>query len=610
MSLALTIPLRCGRASNCVGARRIVLASLAIALACSTGSAAAQQSQVRGRQESPDQPRADSAQSLQSQDNGTSGSVDSSSPSSDPDNPLTVRGSPYVELDSWIYPAIERLAALGYIHSDYLDMRPWTRIECVHLLEEAGDEIRTRASIPNEIDQLYAKLRNEFQQELDSSGEPSRPSIRLESLYSGITEINGPPLNDSYHFGQTIINNYGRPYQEGVNSYDGFSGYATVSRLVLYVRGEYQHAPSAPAYPLDVRETIAAVDQNPLQPAVPFAAINRFTLLDTYAAASLDGWDFAFGKQSLWWGPNYGGDLIFSNNAKPIFMFRASRVNAWVLPWIFHWLGPVKVDAFFGKLSGNQFPPRPLFHGEKLSIKPTENLEFSITSTAEFGGVGRALTLAAVWNSYFVFNQSSVQYPAYKNPGKRTGGTDFSYRVPYVRNWLTVYANSLSSDDPSPLSNPPRAAWNPGLYMPQLPGLRKLDFRVEAVNTNLPNVGAKLTVYWENFYHDQYTNEGNIMGSWIGRQGLGLQAWSTYWFGPRNSVQVGYRNAKVAKDFIPGGETLNDGSVKLNWWPLQDLSVSGYFQYEKWLAPILAPTAQTNWTSSIQVTFWPQSWRR
>lgn len=115
---------------------------------------------------------------------------------------------------------------------------------------------------------------------------------------------------------------------------------------MLYVRGEYQHAPSAPAYPLAAREAIAAVDQNAIQPAIPFPTVNRFTLLDTYAAVNAAGWDLSFGKQSLWWGPGYGGDLLFSNNAEPIFMFRASRVTPFMLPWIFRWLGPVKVDAF------------------------------------------------------------------------------------------------------------------------------------------------------------------------------------------------------------------------------------------------------------------------
>src|SRR3979411_475795 len=48
-------------------------------------------------------------------------------------------GSPYVEVDSCIYPTLERLAALGYIHSEFNDMRPWTRVECARMVQEAGN---------------------------------------------------------------------------------------------------------------------------------------------------------------------------------------------------------------------------------------------------------------------------------------------------------------------------------------------------------------------------------------------------------------------------------------------------------------------------------------
>jgi hypothetical protein len=521
-----------------------------------------------------------------------------------------VLGSPYVELDSWIYPAMERLAALGYIHTDFMAMRPWARLECAHLLEEAHEEIRASHAVSPEVNALYGALSEEFAPDLNPTLAGRAPVVHLESLYAGSTEIAGRPLTDSYHFGQTIINNFGRPYERGFNTSDGFSGWTTADRFVVYIRGEYQHAPSAPPYSQSVRDLIASVDDNPVQPAAPVPQTNQFRLLDTYAAAHLAGWNLAFGKQSLWWGPGEGGDLIFSDNAEPIYMFRASRITPFIFPWIFHWLGPAKVDAFVGKLSGNSFPPRTLLHGEKLTIKPTPNLEFSISRTGEFGGVGRALTPAAIWNTYFVFNQSSVQYPASKNPGKRTGGIDFLYRVPFARDWLTVYAASLSSDDPSPLSNPPRAAFNPGIYMPQLPRLEKLDFRFEAVYTNPPIARSNNGdfIYWETFYHDLYTNKGNIIGSWIGREGMGFQAWTTYWIGARDSLQIGYRHAKVAEDFIQYGETANDGSIKLNWWPRRDLSISGLIQYEKWLAPILAPGPQTNWTTSIEISFQPQGW--
>jgi hypothetical protein len=150
------------------------------------------------------------------------------------------------------------------------------------------------------------------------------------------------------------------------------------------------------------------------------------------------------------------------------------------------------------------------------------------------------------------------------------------------------------------------------MYIPRLPRLPKLDFRVEAVYTDPPTPRSRSGdyVYWDAFYHDLYTNKNNLIGDWIGREGMGFQAWSTYSFTPRISLQPAYRHAKVAEDFIPGGETLNDGSVKFNWRVRRDLSLSGFVQYEKWLAPVLAPTAQTNWTSTVEVTFWPKFWGR
>src|SRR5439155_332385 len=46
--------------------------------------------------------------------------------------------SPYVPLESWIYPALDRLAGLGLIDSGFAGMRPWTRRECMRQLGEGG----------------------------------------------------------------------------------------------------------------------------------------------------------------------------------------------------------------------------------------------------------------------------------------------------------------------------------------------------------------------------------------------------------------------------------------------------------------------------------------
>lgn len=77
------------------------------------------------------------------------------------DKPRSV-GSPYVELDSWIYPAIERLAALGYIHTEFLGMRPWTRIECARLVQDAGEVIDSSGSNPGQASELQIELKKEF----------------------------------------------------------------------------------------------------------------------------------------------------------------------------------------------------------------------------------------------------------------------------------------------------------------------------------------------------------------------------------------------------------------------------------------------------------------
>jgi membrane-associated phospholipid phosphatase len=515
-------------------------------------------------------------------------------------------GSPNVPVDSWVYPAIERLAAQGLVQSEFLNIRPWTRMECVALMNEAAGNIDENAPHGTEMAGIVAALRTEFATELHAIEIDENQSYRLESVYTRITGISGTPLADSYHFGQTIYNDEGRPYQEGVNNITGFSSYATSDRFAVYFSGEYQHAPGAPAYPLEVRQVIANVDLNPLQPATPVAQVDRFTIQNAYLSTNLDSWNFSFGKQDLWWSPNYGSSFLLSNNAEPMYMFRLSRVKPFILPWIFKYIGPMKIDLFVGRMKGNQFPADPIFHGEKISFKPTKNLDFGFSRTTEFGGVGRPMTLGAIFHSYFAY-VSSVNYGANDNPGHRVGGFDFSYKLPFVRNWLSIYADSMTSDDPSPIDAPRRAPIDGGLYLAKFPRIPKLDLRVEGVftDTTTSRSHAGQFSYWELFYHDAYTNNNFIMGSWIGREGTGEQAWMNYWFTPKSSLQFGYRHLQVDGDFIPGGVKLHDEFVKADFWIHGNFNVTALVQHEQWTAPLLAATPQTNWTTSVGLTFQP-----
>jgi hypothetical protein len=524
-------------------------------------------------------------------------------------------GTTFVPLSSWIYPALKRLISLGYVQSQFMDLEPWSRLECAKMVQEAGERITAAPNVTDEVSGLYTVLLREFATDTERIGGSTSQdgSARLESLYTRITGISGPPLNDSYHFGQTLIDDFGRPYAEGVNAIAGGSAWGTQGRFAIYVSGEYEYAPSSPTYSAAVNNAIAVMDENPVQPGT-FPTTNQFRLLDTYVSSNQDNWIFSFGKQSLWWSPDYSNAFLMSDNAAPIYMFRVSRLAPFEIPWVSKILGPIKIEAFMGKLSGNEFPPRPLLHGEKISFKPVPNLELGFTRTAEFGGVGRPITLKALELSYFSRN-NSVFYGAI-NPGKRMSGFDMNFQIPHLRNWLTLYTDSFATDNLLPWEDPSRAAFAPGLYLSHFPKLSKLDLRVEASYTDTPKLhdlpgppASGHFNYFDSFYHDLYTNDGFIIGSWVGREANAYQGWMTYHENSRNSIQFGYRHCEVAPDFIPGGGTVNDASVSVNWWARNNINVTGLLQYEKWNYPLLAPTPQTNWTTSMGINFYPLNLR-
>jgi hypothetical protein len=352
-----------------------------------------------------------------------------------------------VPLDSWIYPAMDRLISKGFIRSAITGMRPWTRSECARLVREATDASFDSENI--ESSELVSRLRREF----DSGNEQGEAVVSLDSIYFRTLGISGKPLNDGYHFGQTIYNDFGRPYQQGFSHIFGASGSASYGPWAFYVQSEYQHAPGAPGISPFTASAIGAADFTPAPSTTRIPAINRARLLDAYVSYTTQDWQFSLGKQSLWWGPGNEGAMNLSNNAEPIPMFRISRVKPLTLPSLFSLLGPVRTEFFWGQLSGHEFvrtdaglfgpglENQPLIHGEKISFKPTPNLEFGFSETTLWGGPGLPLNLHAFLNSYSLGNTNPGQTG---DPGDRRTGFDFSYRVPKLRDKMLLYADSFT----------------------------------------------------------------------------------------------------------------------------------------------------------------------
>src|SRR5712692_5081403 len=178
-------------------------------------------------------------------------------------------GSPYVPLDSWVYPAMERLAGLGLLNDEFMGMRPWTRGECARLVNGAADQLPDVGTENGEASGRIEALQREFRPETEAADGDGRGAFRLESLYSRTEHISGVPLTDGYTFAQTQFNDFGLPYSEGWSTVNGFSTYSSRGPWVAYVRGEEQTAPSIPALPLSAREFVAASAGAASLPSIP-----------------------------------------------------------------------------------------------------------------------------------------------------------------------------------------------------------------------------------------------------------------------------------------------------------------------------------------------------
>jgi hypothetical protein len=565
----------------------------------------------------------------------------------DPDvafsNYSDTQGSTYIPMDSWIYPALDRLHALGYIDSAFLGLRPWTRLSIAHMLEESADRIESEAE-NDEARGIYLAVLRELKTDLNRTTELRRPRTELESVYTVFRGIGGTPLRDSFHLGQTIVNDYGRPYEGGFNDYSGFSARAEAGRFALYVRGEFQYAPSSAGY----SPTLAALLSNTIDsisyspsvqqdtiPAGPIATAENARVVEANLSYRLLGHEVSFGKSDHWLGPDKGASMLWSNNAENIYDFEINRIDPLHIPLLSKLTGPFRYDFFVGSLKGHTYPNDPWVHMEKISLKPTRDLEFGFDRIAVWGGHGglntlgqpfsEPITLHTFLKSFFSFQNVYNAKGSRDDPGARFGTFDFNYRLPFLSHWVTLYTDSLVHDDVSPISAPRRAGVHSGIYLARFPHFEHFDLRLEGANTepishSTPYVpgsnGAPGTpsspinqgqfLYYETIQRQGPTNKGFLVGDWVGREGKGGQAWLTYHLSPQEEIQFEYRNAKAAKVFIPGGTTQNDFAVAVCKRIKKDIEVRGRVQYEGWKAPVYQQGEQSDTTATFQVTWFPR----
>lgn len=532
-------------------------------------------------------------------------------------------GSTNVPMDSWVYPALERLGSMGLVPSQSVSIRPWTRQECRRQVREAENILHGFASLDvaqddsarNEAEHLLPDLEYELR-------EPDGVATAvLDSVYARVGTIAGPALTDSFHFGQTWWNDFGRPLGRGTSSITGYSGRIQSGRLFLYDRQELQTDPGLPAVTSAQAALFNQLDNalfiTPVAPTIPQAALIlpspalaayvRQRPLELYAGVAFAGAALSFGKQEIFWGPTTMGPLSFSSNAEPSYNLRLVATRPHPFPLVPQ-LGSYRFDFVLGKLSGHQHPARPYFNGQKLDLTFGPYLEMSATRWSILWGVGHPITLHSLKSNLFSSNStgSTFAYGDRSDPGDRKSDFDFRLHVPGLSHFLTIYADSYADDELNPLNAPRRVVWNPGMYLARLPYAPHMDFRFEVTSSEeLSQDEGGTRFFINNQYRDGNTNKGFLLGNATGRDARAYEGRVGYWYSARTRVEAGYRQLNGGGQFLPLGASTSDAFVTANYAWSPDWSAQLFAQYERFLIPSDLPGAQRNGSARLQITWTP-----
>jgi hypothetical protein len=383
-----------------------------------------------------------------------------------------------VPLDSWVYPALDKLESYGLIDTALSGTKPYSRLEAARLVKEAmkkWEEFLARGKASNYaekelIPSLLERLKNKFRPELiewgvvEGTPTPSflKPvdEIILKSQYQTDNpvvrpQIGPPPTHTIY----PIYNNDGIIYEK---HYNGSVEVTGEGRLWNHLSFYYQ----------------------PI-----------FTMFDGQGAqvrlekgyVKLEGFNIEVeaGRDSLWWGPGSHGALLMTNDARPFDVVKLSNPQPVLLPFI----GPFKATVFVSQLDyGQPYIEKPTLYGLRLNFKPLPILEFGISQIAVFDGEGRK---DLSFGDYFNILYSNSNQENTKLDSNQQVAIDFSLRwpnfhevLPLARS-LKIYGEWGAEDTGKP---PDRRAYLLGLSFYDLFLMGRADLRMEYANTANPSV--------------------------------------------------------------------------------------------------------------------------
>ncbi len=458
---------------------------------------------------------------------------------------LAVPATSQVPLDSWVYPALDKLSAFGLIHSSLQGSRPFSRYEAARQVAEAASAAEYR-DIPPVITSLIARLERELKDSLDELKTNVAPGyikpreIRLnyvsqdgqEAVYSnGGVVASQFPLN---------YNNSGIEYVDQNMSLSVQGEVRLGSRLLVELRPQLLFSEG---------------DENDAE----------LSLLDGRVALQLGSLEFSAGRQALWWGPGRHGSLVLTDNAEPRDMVRLTNPVPTLLPSIFKYLGPFKVDVFWSQLEEERVVPDPYFAGLRLNFKPLPWVELGASRTVMFGGKGRP---DVDWDE-FVTILGGRNLSGGEDTSNSLAAIDALIRLPFLFG-AEIYGEVGGEDEANHFFS--KEAYLAGLFLPQLEPSGRLSLRVEYADISEP------AWYRHSQYRSGYTYEGTVMGHHAG--GAARDTWLEIGVivAPELQLALGFDYEERGLD-QPHSEEYREMQLSLDWAFAEHYSLNGAFAY-------------------------------
>jgi hypothetical protein len=104
-------------------------------------------------------------------------------------------------------------------------------------------------------------------------------------------------------------------------------------------------------------------------------------------------------------------------------------------------------------------------------------------------------------------------------------------------------------------------------------------------------------------YPNGYTDNRDLIGTWIERRGRVAQTGTNHWFGAHKRFNFKFRHQKVSRQYIQTGGTLTYAGARSAHWVRFNLGLSTPMQYGRWLFPVSQTNAQRNVPARVEMLF-------